>query len=292
MVFQENNIMNKIKRELLLMDFNNSYTLEKIRDKDGVYVYRVITNQESYIIKYFTNLDYTREIKNYDNLRSLEVPTINVKAQTKQSILLEDICDSNIYRLGISEDLSNEDCARLIAKWYKILHNNGKRLIGLSNLYNEIDVIKKDSIVTTKKKSNTENNPVWNLVLNNYDELKSIISECKQTLTYNDFYWTNLIISKDMTKAMMFDYNLLGRGFRYSDIRNVCSSLSSNSQRVFLEEYGGYDEKEKIIDDGVSIIVNLIFAFQKEHLPKWSENSIRLLNNGELYQRLNKIFRL
>lgn len=30
----------------------------------------------------------------------------------------------------------------------------------------------------------------------------------------------------------MFDYNLLGVGFRYNDIRNVCSSLSKDVEET------------------------------------------------------------
>ena len=37
------------------------------------------------------------------------------------------------------------------------------------------------------------------------------------TLTYNDFYYTNLAVLKDGTSAIMFDYNLLGKGYAYAD---------------------------------------------------------------------------
>ncbi|PHS33901.1 MAG: hypothetical protein COA82_07885 [Alkaliphilus sp.] len=288
-----NNIIDKLKFELLLMGFNNkNLMLEKIRNKDGVFVYRVIIDKQSYVIKYFANIDFTREIKSYEILKSVGVPTINTIAQTKHSILLEDICNSDVYRLGIAEDLKNENSARMIAKWYKILHGNGENVFGLSNLYNETDIIQKDRILKIKEKSNTQNNQVWDLILDNFNLIKNTISQCRQTLTYNDFYWTNLIVSKNITKAMMFDYNLLGRGYRYSDIRNVCSSLSTTAQRVFLDEYGSFDETEKIIDDGISILVTLIFAFQKEKFPEWGKSSLEITKNGELFNRINRIINL
>jgi hypothetical protein len=64
------------------------------------------------------------------------------------------------------------------------------------------------------------------------------ITSLDETLTYNDFYWTNLAVSSDRKEALMFDYNLLGVGFRYNDIRNVCSSLSEEAQKVFVDVYG------------------------------------------------------
>lgn len=275
------------------MGFKNcELSLEEIRSKDGVFVYRVYIDKQPFVIKYFSNIDFRREIHNYQILASVGVPTINVISQTEQSILLEDICNSDDYRLGISEDLSDEESARLIAKWYKLLHAKGENVSNLSKLYNETDVIQKDSIAMIKEKSNTEDNKVWNLLLDNYHTLKSKISQCRQTLTYNDFYWTNLIVAKKKTSAMMFDYNFLGRGYRYSDIRNVCSSLSENAKAAFLEEYGEFDDREKIIDEGACILVDLIFGFQKESFPKWGEDSLELLKNGTLYKKVKKILEL
>jgi hypothetical protein len=78
-----------------------------------------------------------------------------------------------------------------------------------------------------------------------------------RTLTYNDFYYTNLAVRKDGTAALMFDYNLLGKGYVYSDIRNVCSSLGDEAQAAFLAEYGEVDRCEITIDDVVSPIAAL-----------------------------------
>ena len=36
---------------------------------------------------------------------------------------------------------------------------------------------------------------------------------------------------------MLSGYNLPGRGYRYSDFRNVCSSLSEAAGRAFVHEY-------------------------------------------------------
>ena len=36
-----------------------------------------------------------------------------------------------------------------------------------------------------------------------------------RTLTYNDFYYTNMMVAKDKSSALMFDYNLLGKGYVY-----------------------------------------------------------------------------
>ena len=90
----------------------------------------------------------------------------------------------------------------------------------------------------------------------------------------------------------MFDYNLLGVGFRYSDIRNVCSSLSKEAGKVFVKEYGYFDEREKIIDEGMSTIINLIFAYSRPQFPSWGKESLDAIHNGKLEKDIKSILDL
>jgi len=114
----------------------------------------------------------------------------------------------------------------------------------------------------------------------------------EETLNYNDFYWTNLAVNNNKKEAIMFDYNLLGIGFRYNDIRNVCSSLSEEAGKVFIEEYGVINENEKIIDDGISPLVTLIFAYIRSKFPNWAKESLATIYNGELEKAIEKILDL
>lgn len=58
---------------------------------------------------------------------------------------------------------------------------------------------------------NTQNNALWQAIAERYGAIRSRIDALPRTLTYNDFYWTNLIVSIDRERAFMFDYNLLGK---------------------------------------------------------------------------------
>lgn len=90
----------------------------------------------------------------------------------------------------------------------------------------------------------------------------------------------------------MFDYNFLGVGFRYNDIRNVCSSLSSEATDIFLKEYGSFDETEKIIDDCTSILIDLIHAYKRDSFPSWAMNSLNAVHNGRLEESYRKILNI
>lgn len=287
------NILEEIYKELvkLGLPYRTNINLQEIQNKDGIYLFRVVYENKYYILKYFLNEEYTREIKYYSILKELNIPTIQVFSYTDKALLLEDLERSQKYRLGVASDLSDIELAKALAAWYINLHNKGAKYISEkgSSFYRETDIITKENIDLIRCKSNTEENKVWDLILDNFDLILSKIKSLEETLTYNDFYWTNLALSKDKKEAIMFDYNFLGVGYRYSDIRNVCSSLSKEAGEVFIKEYGGIDETEKIIDEGISIIVNLIFAYKRPQFPKWAKESLDVVYSGELEETFKKI---
>ncbi|MTI70537.1 MAG: hypothetical protein FH751_09840 [Firmicutes bacterium] len=291
-----NNIIEEVYKELYkfgLLESKN-IDLQEIRNKDGIFLFRVIYKNKHYVMKYFLKKEYTREIKNYSILKELNIPTIKVFAYTDRALLLEDLEISKRYRLGKERDLSDIEVAKALAIWYISLHKKGTKYITKkdNNLYKESNIITRDNITLIRNSSNTKDKTVWKLILDNFDSILNKVDNLEQTLTYNDFYWTNLVVGKDKKEAIMFDYNFLGIGFRYSDIRNVCSSLSKEAGEVFIKEYGEIDETEKIIDDGLSILVTLIFAYKRPKFPEWAQNSLNSVYNGELEKVIKKILDL
>lgn len=280
--------------EKLGLSKENYLNLKEIQNKDGIYLFRVIYGNSSYILKYFKNIEYTREIKNYFILKELNIPTIKVVGYTDKSLLLEDLEKSKTYRLGIESDLSDIEVAEALAEWYKKLHNEGAKYVSNKDniFYREVDVITKENIELIKNRTKTEDNHVWQLIIDNLDLIFTKIGEVEQTLTYNDFYWTNLAVSHDKKEAIMFDYNFLGIGFRYNDIRNVCLSLSKEARKAFVEKYGKTNETEKIIDNGISILITLIFAYARPEFPKWGQESLKSVYSGELEKAIIKILEL
>lgn len=268
----------KIKQELKKLNTPYS-TINLIQNKDGVIVVRVQSDVKSYIIKYFQNEDFKREIKNYQLLKTLNIPTVNVFGFTDSAILMEDVSQSDIFRLATNEDLDDVIIASKIAEWYKLLHTSSKNFTEKhsTKLYDETDFITRENIAFIKEKTGTQNLPVWKLINDNFDIIVSKIRSLLKVLTYNDFYYTNLIVAKDKTSAFMFDYNLLGKGYVYSDIRNVCYSLGENAKKAFLEAYGEFDNKEIIVDDVASVLVTLYHACQKKNFPSWANSTLNEL---------------
>lgn len=244
-----------------------------LQNKDGVTVARIISDKKSYVVKCFQKDEYKRELKNYRILASLDIPTIRVIASTDSALLLEDIDCSSTYRLGIEEDLSDSVVARRIAVWYKQLHSQGYSYVCQhgESMYDEADFFTIENIVCIKKKTGTQDALAWALLEQNYDAIKDRLRKTRRTLTYNDFYYTNMVVAKDKSSALMFDYNLLGKGYAYTDVRNVLSSLSEEAKKAFIDEYGKFDPLEKALDDVVSVVVTLYLACLRDKFPWWAQ---------------------
>ena len=244
-----------------------------LQDKDGVTVARIISGEKTYVIKCFQKDEHKRELKNYQLLASLGIPTIRVIASTDSALLLEDIERSTTYRLGFEEDMSDPALARRIAVWYKQLHSRGYRYVCQhgESMYDEADFFTPENIACIKEKTGTQDALAWGLLEQNFAAINDLLHKTRRTLTYNDFYFTNMVVTKDKSSALMFDYNLLGKGYAYSDVRNVLSSLSEEAGKAFLDEYGAFDPEEKALDDVVSVVVTLYLACRRDEFPWWAQ---------------------
>jgi hypothetical protein len=285
--------INEIYKELVNLGLSDTkeIVLHEIRHKAGISLYKVTYKNNHYVLKYFVKVEDRREIKNYSVLNKANIPTIKVIASTNRALLLEDLNHSNHYRLGVSSDLSDVEVAKALAVWYIKLHNI-RLPENYENHYQETAVITRENIEFIKNKSNTSDNKIWDLILDNFELILDKVNKLEKTLTYNDFYWTNLAVSKDKKEAIMFDYNLLGVSYRYSDFRNVCSSLQAGAREVFIKEYGAINETEAIIDAGLAILINLIFAYKRPKFPEWAKQSLGCIYSGELEKAIIKILNL
>lgn len=278
-------IINLLKQELDIMHipFNK---INLLQVKDGVAVARVQHQKGSFVLKYFQRDDFKREILNYQILQELQIPTLQVFSLTESSILLEDILCNQTYRMANETDLDDPDVAKLIAKWYRSLHAKGYEYVSKNgkHLYSESDFFTLEAIEKIKYDTKTENYPAWQYIEDNYSQLLQIVKKIQFTLTYNDFYYTNMVVAKDNSSAMMFDYNLFGKNYAYSDVRNVLSSLSPKAKEAFLLEYGAFDPKEAIIDDVISVVVTLYLACQREKFPSWANPVLNSVKTDFIYK--------
>lgn len=251
-------------------------TIEILQHKDGVLTERIRAGEGTAIRKAFENSESSREIKNYQLLTSLNIPTLQVFSHTENSITLEDIAASDHWRLGISEDLSDPAVAAAIARWYKKLHSTGRGVV-TEEMYDETDLFTLENIRFLRSFTKTPDHEYWNVLEINFPAIRAILDRVPKTLAYNDFYWTNLAVSKDRTEALMFDYNLMGKCYAYSDIHNVTVSLSPEAAAAFLAEYGPVEPLEQALHDVLSPITSLILAARRDIFPDWAKECLNEL---------------
>ena len=275
------------------------HSFRLLREKDGVYIYKCLYDGVPAIAKYFARDEDKREIHNYRLLTECHVPTIRTFALGASVIVMEDISFCKEWRLGTAEDMNDAGVARGLAHWYFALHEAGADVAGLNALYFEYDAITRESLEELCRKL-PEASELFSFLLEHFDKLRAFIQKPACTLTYNDFYWTNFIVRRDGQAALMFDYNLLGRGYRYSDFRNV-SSLSNEAYQQFVEAYNLLylrkhgqeraiaEQEEKRIDAVAAPLFDLIAAFRQEQFPAWADETKRAALDGTLLDTAKRL---
>ena len=281
--------MKEIYDELSRYNIHES-NIEVISNKDGIIVSKVSMDKENYVLKYFEKEEYRREIDYYNLLESLRIKTIKVHGTTEKSILLEDVECSKNYKLAKPRDLEFNQVIISLANYYRTLHSKGGDFLENHSdviFYSEISLINKANIEKLIVKTKYDNKDYWRLINKLIIDLKPFY-QLNRTITYNDFYYGNMIVSKNQDESFMFDYNLLGEGLRYFDISNVLSGLCPEMRIVFLKEYGAIDEYELKLNEHLAPLVGLISAYEKPTFPSWAVDELEALKTGKLYKSLNE----
>jgi GNAT superfamily N-acetyltransferase len=295
------NITKLIKQDLQEISPKAIQDFRLIRAKGGVYVYKCRYDGMPAVVKYFEEEDDRREILNYRILAQHGIPTIKTYALGKTSLVMEDISVSENWRLGMAEDLADVDVAKSLAHWYFTFHENGTAVSELDTLFFEFAQITVENLQMLLSKL-PEAQELFAFLFAHFDKFQKMISMPTFTMTYNDFYWTNFVVSTDKKFAMMFDYNCMGKGYRLSDFRNVCWSMSDEAKKTFQDEYNRqYTEKHKStrteaekleqrIDDVAGSLYALIVAYtDNEGFPDWAAGNKKEAVDGSLLSKAKQL---
>lgn len=254
----------------------------------GNSLYRVRYQGASYVLKLLAP-ENSREVSCYELLSKYSVPTLQVHSKGPRAILLNDLAVNDEWMLASEEDLSSSDTGMAIAGWYRALHSAGRQLVESGEAWpeyldREINLLSPERLENTGRKLGLTSTPTWRLVQSRSGEIATAMEKLNQTLTYNDFHWTNLALTRSAQpqEAIVFDYHLLGVGIRYADYRNVIGSLRDGAAEAFAECFGALDQKEEILDKATSPVAALVVAAGRERFPKWAEPCLEVAKSGGL----------
>jgi hypothetical protein len=203
---------------------------------------------------------------------------------------MEDLRYSDSWRLGKAEDMQSEKIASVLAAWYQKLHSLGQTLANdpVLTWYSELNFFTREGFALVQAPTQSHDAELWQTLDSLIDPILACIQEIPKTLTYNDFYYVNLAVSRDEKSALMFDYNLLGVGFPVMDVGNVCASLSPSAAEAFKVSYGPLNPQEQLLNEIISPLTTLVIGAQREKFPSWFDEAWTEVNNPEFLEKLKR----
>ena len=266
--------------------------VDTLSERHGHAIWRLVTAEGSYIVKWLPEAAARVEVGGYLLLRQLGVPTLPLYGSTAQALLLEDLTRSEMWRLATPDDLTRPEVGRAVARWYRVFHDAGEALLSKGDrpgfLAHETDELDRNSMLAAGQSLGLRDCRAWDLAVEHIELLRAAADRLSTTLNYNDFYWTNLALTsrEHGPEVVVFDYHLLGVGMRYSDCRNVTSSLSADAGPAFWEAYGSVDSREGKLDRPLATLWTLNAASRLTKFPKWAEASRDSVVEGDLERDL------
>ena len=278
-----------LKQQLNQMEIPDA-DVSLLRSKDGVHVARVTTDDASYVMKYFEKPEYRREIDNYLLLDRLNIPTLRLIAHTGESLLLEDLNTSAEWRPATPADVDNPTLGEPLAAWYRTLHDNsrGWAAENSAGLYAETEALTAENLTFIARTTGTADAVIWNLLHNALPRLLAYLLSLPPVLTYNDFHYTNLAVSRDGQHALLFDYNLLGRGYPASDLKNVTYEMKEPVKAAFLNAYGPIDSQQTQFNEIVGPVCSVYIACRRPTFPTWAKEELSVILDGRLAKTLDE----
>ena len=130
--------------------------------------------------------------------------------------------------------------------------------------------------------------PLWDLTARSVDRLVTAHRAFPETLNYRDFHHTNLALSREPGRAIVFDYHETGLGPAWCDLRNARGGFGERARRAFLATYGPLDERVAVLDDALAPLFTLIQASRLPPGSPWRERMLAPVRNGDLERALRR----
>ncbi|RPH57821.1 MAG: hypothetical protein EHM81_11050 [Chloroflexi bacterium] len=277
----------QINPESLELDPSAIQRVDILRSTAAHVVCRVVGGQGRFILKWF-NSPGSIELQTYALLERCGVETLPAHKRAGQAILLEDLESSLAWRLASEADMEQPATGAAVAAWYRQLHRAGREALGdpqrpAAFLAGWVDLVTQPALEKAGAVFGFQHQRGWIAALEQLEWLRAAYLSQPQTFNYNDFAAENLALSKSMPlRAVVFDYDCFALGAAYSDWRNVTYSLRGAAKASFQAAFGPVSEKERLLDEPLSLLHGLVVASQRKVTSKWADPLVGAVIAGEL----------
>lgn len=265
-----------------------------LRQSAGHVVYRLITADTGYILKWFTSPAAALEIEIYSLLAAFDIETLPVIVHTDIALLLADLQFSPVWRLATHADMELATTGAAVAAWYRNLHSAGYTALAKSmalphGLIPWVAEVTPAALAQAGERLHLQAAPGWQAAVAASETLKTRYLALPQTFNYNDFAAENLALSRKLPlQAVVFDYDCFRIGTAYSDWRNIAYSLHGAARDAFAAAYGSFSEQEKLMDEPLASLYGLIIASRRQRLPGWAQPLVADVVNGALERSIQQ----
>lgn len=255
-------------------------------------VYRIQHAGTWYVLKWIEQPQKSVEMLAYSALSKSGVPVLPYRAGDR-ALLLEDLAHSQAWRLAEESDMEREHTGAAVARWYRDLHHAGRALLatepGDSSPFRcEAEGLTPDAVLSLADRLRLPEGMIRQAAGRIGRVVQAVLQQ-PNTLTYNDFHWSNLALSKSGDlRAVVFDYHLLGAGMAYSDCRNATMCLQGRAREAFWRAYGSASELERVLDGPVATLHALLQAAELPRLPAWAKPLMDQVCDGTFEAQLRQ----
>ena len=268
-------VISKVRNELNLLSFCVSGEIGVVKYLDDYVVLTLEDENESYIVYFYEKGDSCEFVGTQKKMEKYGIKTGFVMS-TNKIVIMKNFKRTGFHVCFDEELLKRENVVRNIAKWYEKIGS-----VSCDELENFNDYFSLKNIKFLTTKLNIRNSAFIDYVVANFENIRLKLDRLPQSTICLDFPKENLFFSKQNYELIVFGIDKLYKGYRYACIDFILSLIGENYCCIFEDEYGKFNQDERLINEVVGCIIKLYLASKKYVFPDWAKEYLAKINTEE-----------
>jgi hypothetical protein len=122
-------------------------------------------------------------------------------------------------------------------------------------------------------------------ICQNFDNIKLKLERSCTSLIAPCISLENIVVSKENYDLFVTRIEDMFKGFSLVDFEWILEEIEDEYKFIFFEEYGYVSDDERILNEVVGSIINLIIASKSQVFPKWGKKYLNKINDEGLLKK-------